>query len=84
MEEMDDDVKQEEEVVRNGTLDVPVQLKHLYKIFAVENGIVAKCRGEQHDEVAVSDLSFYIEANTLFCLLGHNGAGKVRKSSKDA
>jgi hypothetical protein len=36
------------------------------------------CIGKRTPFQAVSDVWYHIDSNHLFCLLGHNGAGKVR------
>jgi ABC-type multidrug transport system ATPase subunit len=36
------------------------------------------CCGKRTPFQAVSDVWYHIDSNHLFCLLGHNGAGKVR------
>lgn len=63
-EELDDDVKKEQERVDNTSEDkLAVKADHLRKVF--------------HNTVAVKDVSFGLEFGDCFALLGVNGAGKT-------
>jgi ABC-type Na+ transport system ATPase subunit NatA len=73
----DDDVVSEENMVKSGkfahtgTAIVLERLKKTFKTY--DYGII---HDKSKDFTAVNELWLHVEDNQLFCLLGHNGAGK--------
>lgn len=67
-QKFDEDVKEEEKTIFEGPLpeQASVVLRNVGKVYKRSNGA---CKRKEHFN-AVKDLSFYIEENTLFCLLG--------------
>jgi ABC-type multidrug transport system fused ATPase/permease subunit len=75
-EKVDEDVLVEEETVAKGTYpkNTAVKIDQLRKVYS---GDESCCSCSSKGYVAVKGLSLYMESDTLLCLLGHNGAGKV-------
>lgn len=73
MEEIDEDVKIENDTVRQSKTpsNTVVQVKDLTKVYAGNSNCKNGCQKNQF--YAVNELCLHIEADTLFCLLGPNG-----------
>ena len=74
---MDEDVITEREHIENNKLSnkVAVIINNLKKSYPGEKKC---CKKPTNEQMAVKGMHLTIEEDTLLCLLGHNGAGKVK------